>query len=172
MEVQLVKREDRYDLYLLHGHKIASTLNGAGSKLSLKNCQAIEYGYDLDELIKKEIIDERLHPNDGAKKEGIARGFELALEILGDKKFSEEDVKKIIHWSTLDEDVRLSEEELFQSLQPNEWDVTVEMEYVGECNGNNDEGCFQDSPGHNCGCFERRPKLDEDGCLILKLKSE
>jgi hypothetical protein len=27
--------------------------------------------------------------------------------------------------------------------------------YIGECNGNNQNGCFLDSPGHDCGCFTR-----------------
>jgi hypothetical protein len=30
-----------------------------------------------------------------------------------------------------------------------------EYEYIGECNGNNDNGCFLDSCGHDCGCFTR-----------------
>lgn len=37
-------------------------------------------------------------------------------------------------------------------------------EYVGECKGNNN-GCFLDSCGHDCGCFVRKPKqetLEED----------
>jgi len=28
-------------------------------------------------------------------------------------------------------------------------------EYIGECKGNNNNGCFLDSSGHNCGCFIR-----------------
>ena len=27
------------------------------------------------------------------------------------------------------------------------------MELIGECKGNNGNGCFMDSCGHNCGCF-------------------
>jgi hypothetical protein len=27
--------------------------------------------------------------------------------------------------------------------------------YIGECNGNNQNGCFLDSPAHDCGCFTR-----------------
>lgn len=27
--------------------------------------------------------------------------------------------------------------------------------YTGECKGNNDNGCFMDSCGHDCGCFTR-----------------
>jgi hypothetical protein len=52
--------------------------------------------------------------------------------------------------------------------QPTEIEVEIEMGYVGECGGNNGDGCFQDSPGHDCGCFEYIPKLDDNGCLILK----
>ena len=33
-----------------------------------------------------------------------------------------------------------------------------EFEYVGECSGNDGNGCFMDSCGHNCGCFKRVPK--------------
>ena len=59
------------------------------------------------------------------------------------------------------------------SRKQTEWDVEVRKEYVGECKGNNNDGCFLDSPGHDCGCYEYKPKLDADGCLILKtFKSE
>jgi hypothetical protein len=34
--------------------------------------------------------------------------------------------------------------------EPNE-----EYKYIGECKGNDDNGCFMDSSGHNCGCFSR-----------------
>jgi hypothetical protein len=30
-----------------------------------------------------------------------------------------------------------------------------EYKYIGECKGNNDNGCFMESPGHDCGCFKR-----------------
>ena len=37
----------------------------------------------------------------------------------------------------------------------------------GECTGNNDNGCFMESPGHDCGCFKRiqqeEPKQDYSG---------
>jgi len=52
------------------------------------------------------------------------------------------------------------------------------MEYVykGECKGNNDNGCFLDSCGHDCGCFTREvvtsitletyKELEENGVYI------
>ena len=105
-------------------------------KLSLKNCQAIELGYDLDELIKEQYpIDEP----------SFKRGFKLALEILGDKKFSEEDVRKSISYmfeQTVVFGNRVSSSDVdrcIQSLQQTEWDVSF----------NPDE-------------------KDSDGCLILK----
>jgi len=37
----------------------------------------------------------------------------------------------------------------------------IEYEYIGECNGNNGNGCFLDSCGQECGCFIRQPKKDK-----------
>ena len=142
-------------------------------KLSLKNCQAVERGYDLDE-IKRKVFDGFDGQPNSFTIVAVEQTIQIMFELMGDKKFTEEDLKK--SWSEgyhrkVDEingGTLNYFDDLIQSLQKTEWDVTVEMEYVGECNGNNDEGCFQDSPGHNCGCFERRPKLDADGCLIFK----
>ena len=106
-------------------------------KLSLKNCQAIEVGYDLDELAKKEIL-----YND-QKREWWKQGAKYILEILGDKKFSEEDIDKAFNTGVemLDSPRRYNDvlEELKKSLQQTEWEVTF----------NPDE-------------------KDADGCLILK----
>ena len=40
-----------------------------------------------------------------------------------------------------------------------------EYEYVGECNGNNGNGCFLDSCGHDCGCFTRVLKQSKQETL-------
>jgi hypothetical protein len=46
-----------------------------------------------------------------------------------------------------------------------------EYEYAGECNGNNGNGCFMDSPGHDCGCFTKVPKEEpKDNNFYEKLK--
>jgi hypothetical protein len=31
----------------------------------------------------------------------------------------------------------------------------MKYKYVGECDGNNNDGCFLDSCGHDCGCYIR-----------------
>ena len=54
MKAELVKREDRWDLYGEDGSKIASSAPNPFKRLSLKNCEAIANGYDLDDLAKIE----------------------------------------------------------------------------------------------------------------------
>jgi hypothetical protein len=34
----------------------------------------------------------------------------------------------------------------------------MEWEQMFKCKGNNDNGCFMESPGHDCGCFKRIQK--------------
>jgi hypothetical protein len=50
MKAELVKRQDRWDLYGEDGSKIASSAPNPFKRLSIKNCEAIANGYDLDEL--------------------------------------------------------------------------------------------------------------------------
>ena len=171
MEAQLVKREDRYDLYDGSGHKIASTLDGAGNKLSLKNCQAIERGYDLDELL------DNITPKNGtigniSERIGFVKGFQKALELMGDKKFSEDDVRKAMGYmfeqtAVFGNKVSASDvDRCIQSLQQTEWEVEIEMtkeEYIWTPPG---EG-FEDQAYRD---WREVPKLDATGCLILKLK--
>jgi hypothetical protein len=55
------------------------------------------------------------------------------------------------------------------ALQPNLWQHKIiipqeepkqDYEYIGECKGNNGNGCFMDSSGHDCGCFVRKLKQE------------
>jgi len=110
MEAKLIKTKVGYHLWLNPETKeqehIASDYeivndNGADLrkyKLSFKNCEAIERGYDLDDSLSN-----------------------------------------------------------FQSLQQTEWDVEIEMEFVEE-----------EQTGTHLVWGRTTPKLDADGCLILK----
>lgn len=165
MKGKLIKTDVNYILEDNKGVVIASTsLKKEGLSLSLKNCQSIELGYDLGELAENHWDENNRLFNDGinpyAHRFGFKAGFQKCLELMVNKKFSEEDIREAYSRGQTNSPI--------QSLQQNEWDVKIEMGYVGECNGNNDNGCFQDSSGHNCGCFKRKPKLDATGCLILK----
>ena len=186
MEAKLIKKsENYYELYevrinltLLIGstdseRKIDVYGKDAHKLLSLSNCQAIELGYDLDELARENnkhhkrlgtVIDKLPLLTAALRQgytEGYKEGFQKALSILGDKKFSEEDIKKAILLSMKYNDVGV-----IQSLQQTEWDVEIcnIMDCIGgnPCNGTS----FECNHCTNIG----EPKLDADGCIILKRK--
>jgi hypothetical protein len=180
MKEKLIRTEKQYVLQNEHGIVIATSYEDG--KLSLKNCEAIENGYDLDELAFYEFPNNNFNGQTSIEQKirqsAFKVGFQKALEILGDKKFSDIDVKRamrmIFDWSEGEDDhsecTSLNNlwDKYFESTQQTEWDVEIIKEYVGECKGNNNDGCFQDSPGHDCGCYEYKPKFDDKGCLILK----
>lgn len=120
--------------------------------LSLKNCQTIERGYDLDLL-----VDEYANGKSSsdvfkeAHKKDFKEGFQKALEILHDKKFSEYEAYRIWkagqeYWKTSGESITFEEliERRKELLQQTEWDVEFEMDEMN------------------------KPKFDDDGFIILK----
>jgi hypothetical protein len=173
----------------------------AEHKLSLKNCQAIELGYDLDDsvdyfkkgktyiqqdgviILAGENATDGIVIKDPLKSRGVGHysnewnpkafceySIEL-LEILGDKKFSEEQMLQAFLKGV---SLQIDAPTFQQSLQQKEWEVEIEMEtiWVGQCN------CPCHSDGvmimHFMACCHPKmvesPKLDADGCLILKRK--
>ena len=79
---ELVKREDHWALYNEDGHKIASTLDGCNSKLSIKNCEAIANGYDLDDIVKNHPLEISNYSHSCGLEQGIIYGFQKALELV------------------------------------------------------------------------------------------
>ena len=155
MKAKLIKTEVNYILEDDKGVVIASTsLKKDGLALSLKNCQAIERGYDLEELAYEFSWNYQSDPNYGDTIHVFKEGFQKCLELMGDKKFSEEDIR--MAFSHVQNEPTF--DEFIQSLQQTEWDVEVVMVPALSNNGNVYYGDI--------------PKLDENGCLILKLKSE
>lgn len=115
-------------------------------KLSLKNCQAIANGYDLDELASSLVDRETNASVDSSYRKTLEKyvkiGFQKALELLHDKKFGEEDIYNALDFARANGKYRyeiMSDDEFIQSIQPKEWDVTF----------NPDE-------------------KDSEGCIILK----
>ena len=163
----LVKTGNDYILYSKDKTVLGITSGTMeGRMLSLKNCQAIENGYDLDELAKsyaiRDDISDEFDYVDGIMKHFKA-GLQKALELLGDKKFTEDDIRKTIFIVTNPLDTRYSSSEIISSLQPKEWDVEICC-YIG--NGDKESDSFKDPLVTNTGI----PKLDKDGCLILRRK--
>jgi len=173
MKGKLIKTEVNYLLEGEGGVVIASTsLKKEGLELSLKNCQAIENGYDLDGLAMGYDLYENI--NFVGQMKSFKAGFQKALELMSDKKFSEQDVLKVVT-HVLNELVLvdgfdkqyLFPESIYQetttkckSIQQTEWDVEIVEECLDKnCNGINKKGeCITTG----------KPKLDEEGCLILK----
>jgi hypothetical protein len=180
MKAKLIKVDNKsyYNLENEKGILIGTTFefkNDLGENLynlSLKNCQAIERGYDLDELAKASMNKINILFNNSLDSKshtiGFKAGWHHAIKILGDKKFSEEDVAYIInimqiHTVSFDEDIFK-----LQSLQQTEWDVIILEEPIDLAfyeNGNRFP-IDVNLPDR----FKYKPLLDADGCLILKRK--
>jgi len=127
--------------------------------LSIKNCQSIERGYDLDELI------DNISPKNGttgniSERIGFVKGFQKALDLNNTKLYTLEDMmncwNKALEFQTHKETLG----EYIQSLQQTEWDVDI----VEECLDKNCDGVNKKGECITTGI----PKLDEEGCLILK----
>ena len=140
MKAKLIKDNDGYWLDISDDGITKRPLTDFG-QLSIKNCEAIANGYDLDELADE-------HCN----------------KLYGDKKFSEEDVLRELNRfntmpnSTLDtftDDNEMVTMKWFeQSLQQTEWDVEVVMEWIPSTS--------------LLGNPHQEVKIDSNGCLILK----
>ena len=125
-------------------------------RLSLKNCQAIERGYDLDGLAKKEYLDG--YATTEMCRAAFKDGFQKALELMGDKKFSINEVAELTKilisnpFETCGKTYQELTDSYIQSLQQTQWDVEIRMEEIH----------------FGGGCYKKQPKLDATGCLILK----
>jgi hypothetical protein len=172
MKAKLCKREDRYDLYAEDDHKIASSAPNTFGKLSKQNCDEIFGIVDVDKWAA-EKVDNRFNENDGYHKlvfvEGLVEGFNKAMELNKDKVFSKGDMAYIINIMSIHE---LSFEDAiikFQSLQqPTEIEVMIvmkrvvdETKVIGVVKGIK-------GSGDKITTYKTVPKLDSEGCLILK----
>ena len=150
--------------------------DGYMKKLSIKNCEAVANGYDLEELAREACditdplrLDSQKYKQDPYFKIGFNKGFQKALEILGDKKFSEDDLREAISQTRKGMLYNKQyEDEHIQSLQQTEWDVEIKTEkvidetkIVGAIKG-------VKGSGNKITTYKSVPKLDEDGCLILR----
>ncbi len=99
-------------------------------------------------------------------------GFQKALELMGDKKFSEEVILIAEYIRVASQSTpSVRTKDLFneyQSLQQTEWDVEIEIKnvidetrIVGAIKG-------VKGSGNKITTYKQIPKLDADDCLILK----
>lgn len=82
MKAKLIKKgKNHYDLRLDDGGLYTSTYQWTsnGNLLSFKNCEAIENGYDLDELAEDRFGNSSHHTNNRCS---YKEGFQKALELM------------------------------------------------------------------------------------------
>jgi len=174
MKHKLIKHEEDYYCLLNDKGEVIADVNGVDIlKLSLKNCQAVERGFDLDALAENWVFTLNGHKwsnNDntaGDNYGSFMAGAKTILAIFMDKKFTEEDIKSSILFGRGME-LWKEEEQIqnyIQSLKKNEWDV--EICCLMDCQGDYD---VCENTSFDCELCTNTgvPKLDEDGCLILK----
>jgi hypothetical protein len=159
MKAKLIKKKDSwYNLYQ-DNIGIGSTHSELqGYKLSIKNCQAIERGYDLDELAKIEYPICEVWNDEEAiiRKLAFKKGFQKALELLGDKIFTLDDIYTVFIMGREGMEDKMNRY-VTRIHEPTEWDVEIEMFIADDLKSVSKEW-------YKLG----EPKLDENGCIILK----
>lgn len=144
-------------------------------KLSYNNCETIELGYDLNQLAEEWIDANGKKWSNNNNEVGdnygsFKAGFLKALEINANNKFTAEDMSTMLlnttEWmneQSPDWDANKLLTETINSLQQNSWDVGIVM---SPCVYDDSLGGF--STSYQEGMPTEKPKLDHDGCLILK----
>ena len=162
MEGILIKVENDWIL-TVNNIMYATSENAPYARLSMENCQEIERGYNLDELANEWVFETNGHKwsnNDdtaGDNCSSFKAGFHIALELMVNNNFSEADIHEA--YSLGEREDRSGFHDLLHLKQQTEWGVEVEMEW-------------ESIPTKSGIYMNRIPKLDVDGRLILKLKSE
>jgi hypothetical protein len=152
--MELFKRKDRYDLYDDNGHKVAST---SLNTLSKQNCDEIFGVTDVEKLVIEYDLYEKI--NFVGQMRAYKAGFNKAMELNKDKLFTLEDMQKAFelgHNGAADTYMLEKNEQEFEKLiqQPTEIEVEIEMVFLG----------FEMESGLKM----EEPKLDSNGCLILR----
>ena len=135
------------------GYLLGTTRHDQVGMLSIKNCEAIERGYDLDELVNLESPKNSTTGNI-SEKIGFVKGFQKALEVNADKRFTLKEMVDCWNKALEFQEHKETLGDYIKSLKQTEWDVDVVMVPAMSNNGNVYYGDI--------------PKLDENGCLILK----
>jgi hypothetical protein len=136
----------------------ATDENAPYARLSVKNCESIERGYDLDELAMGYDLYEKI--NFVGQMRAYKEGFQKSIELNKNKLFTLEDMMNCWNKALKFQDHKETLGEYITSLQQTEWDVEIVEECLDPtCDGVNRKGeCITTG----------KPKLDSDGCLILR----
>ena len=170
MKGKLINRGNgNYKLYV-DETTYATTSDSPYKKLSNRNCDEIFGVIDVEKLATGYDLYEKI--NFVGQTRAYKAGFQKAMELNKDKLFTLEDVKKVIKLSREKDDYKFDgkdceykfqDKEIIQSIQqPTEIEVMIEMECKIGC-----EHLVLNGENSLC-CGNKVPKLDSNGCLILK----
>ena len=166
MKGKLIKLElsEGYRLDDEKGNLIASTLDGAKTKLSHTNCDDIFGVINVENLAEDFAKNNSIYPTAQDDTEyGFKNGFNKAMELNKDKVFTLEDMMNCWNKALKFQEHKETLGEHIQSLQqPTEIEVEIEMECKIGC-----EHLVLNGENSLC-CGNKVPKLDSNGCLILK----
>jgi hypothetical protein len=159
----LKKLGEEYKLYS-HDSCIATTQESPYKKLSKENCDEIFGVFNVEKLAYDSSQEFLIKPIESPIFTfGYEEGFNKAMELNKDKLFTVEDMIEFAKWTFLEVGSntgknRTNEQLLLEwkSLQQTEWDVEIEMVKTPD-------GIFREND-----VPYSSPKLDVDGCLILK----
>ncbi len=137
-------------------------------KLSKENCDEIFGVVDIEKLADKYVSENDEYFDNYKEKShsfvSFKDGFNKAMELNKDKLFTVEDIMKAFEagYETLESEKIYNEhyDILIQSLQqPTEIEVEIEMEQLMT---------FASMPKEGEKRLSEKPKLDENGCIVLK----
>jgi hypothetical protein len=173
MKATLVKERGYYDLYRIDedGKKVTfASTEDYKQKLSKQNCDEIFGVVDVEKLAHQSTEEVLPHHGDyrfkNVYEEYFREGFNKAIELNKDKVFTENDILKAIEMYYGKDKIFI---EIIKSLQqPTEIEVMIEMKKVvdetkviGAVKG-------VKGSGDKITTYKSIPKLDSNGCLILK----
>jgi hypothetical protein len=171
MKAKLIKTGSDYLLRDMNGEVLAIT-NGTteGRKLSKQNCDEIFGVFDVEKLAEEYCTHEPKNAKElrdvNLVKLGFRDGFNKAMELNKDKVFTLEDMRKAYfqgdYDALLEGGYTKKENDFIQSLQqPTEIEVEIVMEEISST--------YLVTIGE-VKTTRLEPKLDSEGCLILKRK--
>ena len=159
MKAKLIKERNYYDLYRINedGKKVTfASTQDYKQKLSKKNCDEIFGVVDVEKLAEENTHDcdtSGCYPADY-----FIAGFNKAMELNKDKVFTEDDVNLAFVLGKNKDESRVNK--LINSrLQPTEMEVMIVMEEISST--------YLVTIGE-VKTTRLEPKLDSEGCLILK----
>jgi hypothetical protein len=177
MKAILYKRDDNFYSLKVDGIVMA-TSNGmlVDYNLSKQNCDdifgVVDVNSEVEDIVKTICPDDR--GKDIIYGTGMAVGiqcFNKAMGLIGDKKFTLEDMMNCWNKALKFQEHKETLGEFIQSIQqPSEIEVEIVVENYGYCEGCRKAGILHCAHADTCGYAEtrERPKLDSEGQLIIK----